>query len=341
MLTDRELYRNNCKANLNLVPFNHDLILCDDSACNNPAHISAIDRLYNDIVSSLNDASATFCTQSRTVRQNLQVAGWNEVCSDLHSEARDAFLMWRQNGSPRHGQLYELMRVTRARFKLALRQCRQNNSIHEANSLARKLLSANQNDFWKQIKLINNYGLHSPHADCVNGCTGESEIAEMWKDQYMALLNSSTLRFPINYNEIEHAPLQRFTTTEIKSAVSLLKIGKSAGPDLLESENFKYCDDSICVYLCILFNCMIIHNYLPKPFMDTVIVPLVKDKKESVSDCNNYRPIAITTIMSKIFELVILDQYGDVLVTTANQFGFKKQHGTENCIFVFKQVIDY
>ena len=69
--------------------------------------------------------------------------------------------------------------------------------------------------------------------------------------------------------------------------------------------------------------------------MDTVLIPIVKNNKGDVTDSNNYRPLAITTVMSKIIELIIIDKYSDF------QFGFKKKHSTDQCIFVLKQVIEY
>ena len=41
--------------------------------------------------------------------------------------------------------------------------------------------------------------------------------------------------------------------------------------------------------------------------MDTLIIPLVKDKKEDIGSSDSYRPISLTTVVSKVFESVILD----------------------------------
>ena len=57
--------------------------------CNDPSHYAAIDTMYNAIVEALNTASECLC--SRKVPSHKQIAGWNEICSDLHSSARDAF----------------------------------------------------------------------------------------------------------------------------------------------------------------------------------------------------------------------------------------------------------
>ena len=75
--------------------------------------------------------------------------------------------------------------------------------------------------------------------------------------------------------------------------------------------------------------------------MKTSIVPIVKDKTGILTDKNNYRPIAITSVMSKIFELLLLDHLHYNVQTCDNQFGFKKKHGTDMCIFSLKHVVDF
>ena len=45
--------------------------------------------------------------------------------------------------------------------------------------------------------------------------------------------------------------------------------------------------------------------------------------------------------MSKLFEIVILNRYENLLCSPDNQFGYKRKHSTDLCIFSFKQVIDY
>ena len=118
-------------------------------------------------------------------------------------------------------------------------------------------------------------------------------------------------------------------------------MGTAAGSDNLSSEHFIYAYDNLCVLLCLLFNSMICHNHLPEKFMNTVLVPILKDSKGDISDCNNYRPISITCIMSKILESVILVKYKALLCSTDNQFGFKSKHSTDHCILVMKEVIDF
>ena len=58
-LTNESLtsYTTMSKQELSKVTLNHDLLLCDDPKCKNPVHLSAMDRMYNEITTALLDAS--------------------------------------------------------------------------------------------------------------------------------------------------------------------------------------------------------------------------------------------------------------------------------------------
>ena len=67
---------------------------------------------------------------------------------------------------------------------------------------------------------------------------------------------------------------------------------------------------------------MFIHGYIPDECLETVIVPIIKDNSGNVSDQSNYRPISLTTIFSKVIEIVLLLRYDNILTSVDNQFGF-------------------
>ena len=71
--------------------------------------------------------------------------------------------------------------------------------------------------------------------------------------------------------------------------------------------------------------------------MKTAIVPIIKNKTGDTSDKNNYRPIALVTACSKIFELCILSIIENYICTHDHQFDLKKQHATDMCIYTVKK----
>ena len=55
-----------------------------------------------------------------------------------------------------------------------------------------------------------------------------------------------------------------------------------------------------------------------------------------------YRTIRISNIICKIIEKVIYNRISSLLITLDNQFGFKKNLGTEMCVFSLTQYLkDY
>ena len=66
--------------------------------------------------------------------------------------------------------------------------------------------------------------------------------------------------------------------------------------------------------------------------LSVVLVPVIKNNSRIINDSDNYRPIALASIVSKVVEKVILNRISEFLLTTCNQFGFKNKLGTDMCI---------
>ena len=73
--------------------------------------------------------------------------------------------------------------------------------------------------------------------------------------------------------------------------------------------------------------------------ISVVFVPIVKNKRINICSKDNYRPIALGSIMSKILEKIIYERVSEALETCSNQFGFKAKHSTDMCILDFKEAI--
>ena len=78
-------------------------------------------------------------------------------------------------------------------------------------------------------------------------------------------------------------------------------------------------------------------SYFPDGFRYSYIVPLPKTKEcfSKSLVCDDFRGIAISPILSKVFEYCLLGRFKDYLVTADNQFGFKKGVG---CSFAIRTV---
>ena len=73
----------------------------------------------------------------------------------------------------------------------------------------------------------------------------------------------------------------------------------------------------------------VVHGFVPNSLLSVVLVPIIKDKCGKINSKDNYRPIALASIVSIFFENILLDRMSVTLSTMSNQFGFKKKHGTD------------
>ncbi len=82
-----------------------------------------------------------------------------------------------------------------------------------------------------------------------------------------------------------------------------------------------------------------IHGFLPESMISVLIVPVIKDKAGAINSKDNYRPIALASIVSKLVEKIMLNRMETHMLIQSNQFGFKKKLGTDQCIFALKELI--
>jgi len=301
--------------------------------------------MSNDIINSLKEVSDKFTINDRS-RKGKHIPGWNDYVKEAHARARDAFIHWQVNDKPRQGPIHVAMLESKANFKRCLRFCKSIKDKAIADSIAKSLLLKDGVTFWKEVKKLGKSGANSL-ASSIDGAVGENNICNIWKDHYENLLNSNTdfkdkteVLNNINLSHMKEKNVT-FTNADVKVAIKNLKMGKSAGFDGIFAEHFKYADDIICTYLSMLFNAMIMHGYIPNSIMYTIIVPIVKDKKALLNSKDNYRPVALTSIISKILEIVLLNLIEDELQSNFNQFGFKKKLGADICIFSLQQIIEF
>ena len=129
--------------------------------------------------------------------------------------------------------------------------------------------------------------------------------------------------------------------SDIRDVINNMERGKACALDGIFAEHLLYAGDRLPVLLTLLFNMCILHGYLPPQMISTVLIPIIKNKSGDVTDKGNYRPIALSSVISKVFEHIILDRIESFLYTTNNQFGFKAKHATDQCLYLLKEVIDY
>ena len=88
---------------------------------------------------------------------------------------------------------------------------------------------------------------------------------------------------------------------------------------------------------------MLTHGHMSSAVMKTAIVSILNNRQGDTSDMDNYYIDLLQLLRSvkKILQLCIMELIETHLLTSDNQFGFKRQHETDLCIFTVKSVIKY
>ncbi len=100
------------------------------------------------------------------------------------------------------------------------------------------------------------------------------------------------------------------------------------------SDNIIHGTHSLYVLLTIVFNAMPIHCVSPDSMILVTMVPIPKNKKKSLCNSDNYRAIALSSIIGKILDWVILTKERHVLKSSNLQFGLKTIFPQPSVLFV-------
>jgi len=79
---------------------------------------------------------------------------------------------------------------------------------------------------------------------------------------------------------------------------------------------------------------------IPASFGASYTVPILKCSVKTCLSVDDIRGISISPVISKLFEMAILDRYSDYFKTSDHQFGFKKYFGCTDAIYSVKNVIE-
>ena len=69
----------------------------------------------------------------------------------------------------------------------------------------------------------------------------------------------------------------------------------------------------------------------------STVIPIPKGRNANITNADNYRGIALSAILGKLLDLIVLVRYGELLCSSDLQFGFKRGRSTSMCTLVLKR----
>ena len=135
-----------------------------------------------------------------------------------------------------------------------------------------------------------------------------------WSDLYKTINNkicNECINHIVNVNDVENS-------------IKKLKPGKSDGFDGLTSDYLINASPLFYVYLSHLFTDMLYYCFTPKSFCISTMIPIPKGSNKDTSDLRNYRGIALSSLLSKLFDSCIISLNTVVFKSDDLQFAYKK-----------------
>ena len=324
------------------------IVNCNDRFCN--SHNDFITQTLNDIINAMK-ISANLSIPKFSNKRNKGKPGWNNFVSFYKNKSMLWCKIWKEAGSPTHGELFEIRKLTRNKYHLAIKYIKRNKDNIIKDKVSHSLKSNNVVSFWKEINKLKNDSINS-RSSVIDDCIGEMNITNLFKNNYYRLFNE----FKFDGNEV-NKNLEKeinnkcnrnncncnfdFSHIDILKSIKNLKNYKNDPILGLSSSNLILGSDLLNFYLATIFKLCITHGVSTDDINKSIIVPIPKNKSKALSDSNNYRGIAINTTVSKLFEYVLLDCISPYIKSNDYQFGFKTNHSTTLCSFILNQTIQY
>ena len=218
-------------------------------------------------------------------------------------------------------------------------QYQLNMSIEESKEKYYTILSSKLADplttlktYWSVLKTF----LNNKNIPCIPPLFHENKFITDFKEkaelfnhffvnQCSLLSNNSVL--PTNLPQLTSKCLDsiHFSSGDIVKIISRLDSNKAHGHDMLSIRMIKLCGNSICKPLSIIFKDFLSEGIFPHERKKVNVVPV--HKKGNKQSLENYRPISLLPICSKIFERLIYNEiftfFTENNLISPNQSGFR------------------
>ncbi len=181
--------------------------------------------------------------------------------------------------------------------------------------------------------------------------SGNNNSVEVRADPLLAVeLNNFYGRFECNSGAILPSSASRssrqssndyaitLSEDDVRRELRRVNVRKAAGPDGITGRVLRSCADQLAGLFTSIFNESLATSVVPTPFKKSVIIPVPKNSKPSC--LNDYRPVALTSTVMKVFERLLKKHICSSIPATLDplQFAYRPNRSTDDAI---SQVLHY
>ena len=342
-------YQKDLRLLVDNIDIDNDALCCRDAHCTSADHIGKLENMCNDLLQTISTAvDSNIPTNSSGSAGSNIIPGWSDYIKPYKEASIFWDAVWVSAGRPLDTELHKLMKHTRNQFHYAIRRVKRQEQELRKSKFLSACLDGKVSDILHDIKSARNK--NSKPSTVIDGHSESADIAENFKDIYCKIYNTHNdkddLKQFIDENnakisDVDIQLVDSITPEMVKKFIRKFNNNKNDSTFNWKSDALKAGVDILADPLCDLLTSLILHGYIPKVFLVCSLVPIVKDNKESKLSSSNYRLIAITSLLLKLFDHILLEFSNTGLKPSHLQFGFQKGLSTSLCTWSLTETVNH
>ena len=327
-----------------------DSVWCADPHCSDNGHCQDRDTLVLDMLDCVVKASHSSLPTyggrwvgGKNKGQGRPVPRWPEDVEPFRQESIFWGDVWKKEGRPSSGWLHATYIKKKAQYHYAVRRAKAKADQHKAENLLAAALQGDTALLEEMKKIRKGDGGPAELPDTVAGANGELEIVEKFRLVYSGLYNSVNTADEM---KALHEKVQKLITpgsvhqvamvtgTVVKEAVCSMKPRKSDVSGCYTSDALLNAPDILFEQLALIFRSWLTHGKITPSMLACSFLPLLKSSVKDPANTGSYRAIAGSSLILKVFEMIILILWGHLLASDSLQFGFKAKTSTTQCTWM-------
>uniref|UniRef100_A0A8C7YDV2 Reverse transcriptase domain-containing protein n=1 Tax=Oryzias sinensis TaxID=183150 RepID=A0A8C7YDV2_9TELE len=190
------------------------------------------------------------------------------------------------------------------------------------------ILNLSTNNTWQVWKGIQHLTNYRPNLAAVDGNPSLAEELNLFFALFeVELPETAALQASAN-----NSPSLRVEEHEVRHTLRSVNPRKAVGPDGITGQVLKDCADQLAGVFTKIFNRSLHQSIVPPCLKSSTIVPL--PKTSTITGLKDYRPVALTPIITKCFEKLVRNHITSCLPSTLDsyQFAYRANRSTEDAI---------
>ena len=312
---------------------------CRDIHCENTKHIEDIDNYAFSIMKSMDESIKMIALKN--VKKSKIIPGWNDLVKPYKEEAIFWHAIWSSAGKPINNTLHNIMKRTRNIYHYHIRNCRRSADMVRKNKLMDACLNGN-GDVFEEIRKMRKVKKSLPHT-----MDGQTNVTERFKNVYQKLYNSvndeqEVLKLVNNYVDVSSLDdVDLVNQSVVRKAVNNIKLHNNDPIFTFNSSCIKRAPSSLFQHLSLMMKCFLIHGHVSQVLLLATMVPLIKNKLDDSETSDNYRSIALSSVILKIFDWIVLLLFGENLGFDDLQFSYQQNCSTTMCTWLMVESTNY